>query len=44
VPPLPPHVEFDDVKAMVNSVMKGGPNAWRMVKQSLKGKAQEFLQ
>jgi pyruvate dehydrogenase (quinone) len=44
VPPLPPHVEFDDVKAMVSSVMKGDPNAWRLVKQSFKGKAQEFLQ
>lgn len=43
VPPLPPHVEFAEVKHMVGAVMKGDPNAWRMVKQSFKGKAQEFL-
>jgi pyruvate dehydrogenase (quinone) len=43
VPPIPPHVEFDDVKSMTSAIMKGDPKAWQMVKQSLRGKAQEFL-
>lgn len=42
VPPLPPHVEFEQVKAMAGAVLKGDPNAWRLVKQSFKGKLEEF--
>ncbi|MPY81419.1 MAG: thiamine pyrophosphate-requiring protein, partial [Actinophytocola sp.] len=44
VPPLPPHVEFADAKHMMSAVLKGDPNAAHMVKQTFKGKAQEFLQ
>ena len=44
VPPLPPHVEFDDAKAMMSAVLKRDPNAAHLVKQAFKGKAQEFLQ
>jgi pyruvate dehydrogenase (quinone) len=42
VPPLPPHVDWEDVKNMVGAVLKRDPSALHMVKQSFKGKAQEF--
>lgn len=44
VPPLPPHVEADEAQAMMSAVLKRDPNAGSMVKQSFKGKAQEFIQ
>jgi pyruvate dehydrogenase (quinone) len=43
VPPLPPHVKLEDVKNMASAVLKGDPAAAQLTKQSLKGKAQEFL-
>lgn len=43
VPPIPPHVEFDEIKSMTSAIMKGDPKAWQIVKQSFRGKAQEFL-
>ena len=44
VPPLPPHVELDEAKAMMRSVLKRDPAAASMVKHAFKGKAQELLQ
>ncbi|MCA1728901.1 MAG: protein kinase [Actinobacteria bacterium] len=41
-PPLPPHTRFEQVKVMAQALAKGDPNTLRMVKQSLKGKLQEF--
>ncbi len=42
VPPLPPHIRFEQAKQMAQALAKGDPNAVRIVKQSLKGKLQEF--
>jgi pyruvate dehydrogenase (quinone) len=42
VPPLPPHIRFEQAKQMAQALAKGDPNAMRIVKQSLKGKLQEF--
>jgi pyruvate dehydrogenase (quinone) len=42
VPPLPPHIRLEQAKMMAQALAKGDPNAMRIVKQSLKGKLQEF--
>ena len=43
VPPLPPHVLPEQAKMISQALFKGDPDAWDVVKQSFKGKAQEFL-
>lgn len=43
VPPLPPHVEMDEAKALLSAILKGDPAAGRIVRQGTKGKLQEFL-
>lgn len=43
VPPIPPHATFEQIKSTTEAVLRGEPNAWRMVTQGLKTKAQEFL-
>ena len=42
VPPLPPHIRFEQAKRLAQALVKGDPEAVRIVKQSLKGKFQEF--
>ena len=42
VPPLPPHIRFEQAKQMAQALLKRDPNAARIIKQSLKGKLQEF--
>jgi pyruvate dehydrogenase (quinone) len=42
VPPLPPHIRFEQAKELARALTKGDPNSVRIVKQSLKGKLQEF--
>ena len=42
VPPLPPHIRFEQAKMMSQALAKGDPNAMKIIKQSLKGKVQEF--
>jgi pyruvate dehydrogenase (quinone) len=42
VPPLPPHIRFEQAKGLTTSLLKGEPDAVKIVKQSLKGKLQEF--
>ncbi len=39
---MPPHIRFEQAKQMAQALAKGDPNAVRIVKQSLKGKLQEF--
>lgn len=34
--PLPPHINFDQAKGFIASMIKGDPSAYRMMKQSLK--------
>ncbi|NUT47823.1 MAG: thiamine pyrophosphate-requiring protein [Saccharothrix sp.] len=43
VPPIPPHATFDQVKSVTEAVLKGDPDAWHMVAQGVRTKAQELL-
>jgi pyruvate dehydrogenase (quinone) len=43
VPPVPPHATFDQMKAAATAVLKGDENAFGIMKEGLKIKAQEFL-
>jgi pyruvate dehydrogenase (quinone) len=42
VPPLPPHIRFEQAKQMARALVSRDPNTARIIKQSLKGKHQEF--
>jgi pyruvate dehydrogenase (quinone) len=42
VPPLPPHIRFEQAKGFATSLAKGGSDRGEMIKQSLKGKLEEF--
>jgi pyruvate dehydrogenase (quinone) len=42
VPPLPPHIKFDQAKKLAKA-LPGDPNTSRIVKESLKGKLEEFV-
>ena len=43
VPPIPPHADWDQVKATVSSVLHGDSDRVGMVRQGVKSKLQEFL-
>ena len=43
VPPLPPHIRFDQAKSLSQALLKGDPHAAGVLKQSFKGKLQEFV-
>ncbi len=43
VPPLPPHIRFDQAKGMARTIAKRDPAAGRMIRESLKGKLAEFV-
>jgi pyruvate dehydrogenase (quinone) len=36
VPPLPPHITFEQAKAYTASLFKGDPRGWQMIKHSLR--------
>jgi len=36
VPPLPPHITFEQARAYAASIVERDPNRWRMLKQSIK--------
>jgi pyruvate dehydrogenase (quinone) len=42
VPPLPPHIQFEQAKKLAQA-LPGDPARARIIKESLKGKAQEFI-
>src|SRR3954447_11349810 len=42
VPPLPPHIKFDQAKKMMKA-MRGDPARGEIMKQSIKGKLEEFV-
>jgi pyruvate dehydrogenase (quinone) len=42
VPPLPPHIRFEQAKQMAQALVKRDPNAARIIKQTIKGKLQDF--
>jgi hypothetical protein len=43
VPPLPPHIRFEQVKELSSALRAGDPAAPRFMKQSLRGKPAEIL-
>ncbi|MFF0430901.1 thiamine pyrophosphate-requiring protein [Streptomyces sp. NPDC004327] len=43
VPPIPPHADWDQIKAAASSVLKGDSDRKSVVRQGLKAKIQEFL-
>ena len=42
VPPLPPHIKFEQAKKLAKA-LPGDPHASRIIKESLKGKVEEFI-
>jgi pyruvate dehydrogenase (quinone) len=42
VPPLPPHIRFEQAKKMAKS-LPGDPHTGRIIRQSVKGKLEEFV-
>jgi pyruvate dehydrogenase (quinone) len=43
IPPIPPHATQEQIKSTMESLVKGDPDAWDMVKKGIKTKAQEFV-
>jgi len=43
VPPLPPHISFEQAKSFASSILKRDPNAGEMIRQSLKQLADTWL-
>ena len=43
VPPIPPHAEFEQVKSMMQAMLKGDPGGLHLVAQGVKTKIQEAL-
>jgi pyruvate dehydrogenase (quinone) len=42
VPPLPPHIKFEQAKKLAKA-LPGDPHARRIIKESFKGKVEEFI-
>jgi pyruvate dehydrogenase (quinone) len=42
IPPLPPHIRFEQAKSMAQALAKGEPHGVRIAWNSLKGKLEEF--
>ena len=42
VPPLPPHIRFEQVKKLA-SALPGDPHTGRIIKEAVKGKVEEFV-
>ena len=43
VPPIPPHATFAQAKATASAVLHGDEDAWGIVKEGIKQKAQQYL-
>jgi pyruvate dehydrogenase (quinone) len=43
VPPIPPHVTFDEMKSMTEAIVKGDPNGWHALAEMAKNKAAELF-
>lgn len=43
VPPIPPHVTYEEVKALASSLAHGDEDRWGVVKQGVKQKIQQVL-
>ncbi|MDK3258726.1 thiamine pyrophosphate-requiring protein [Blastococcus capsensis] len=42
VPPIPPHIDFSQMKSFTNAVLHGDPDSLGMIKQGIKGKLAEY--
>ncbi|WP_007024016.1 thiamine pyrophosphate-requiring protein [Saccharomonospora iraqiensis] len=42
MPPIPPHATFEQIKSTTEALLKGDPNAWHVLTQGARTKAQEF--
>jgi pyruvate dehydrogenase (quinone) len=42
VPPLPPHIKFEQAKKLAKA-LPGDPHAGRIIRESIKGKVEEFI-
>jgi pyruvate dehydrogenase (quinone) len=43
VPPIPPHIEWDQAKKLMQSIMAGDPDAREVIRHGLKEKIEEYL-
>lgn len=43
VPPIPPHVELDEIRNTAEALLKGDPDRWGVVREGLLTKAREFI-
>ena len=43
VPPIPPHTTFEQAKATATALLHGDEDAWGVVREGVKQKAQEYL-
>ncbi|WKG02699.1 thiamine pyrophosphate-requiring protein [Mycolicibacterium sp. HK-90] len=43
VPPIPPHVTYEQARSTVEAVAKGDPNGWHLITEIAKNKAAEVL-
>lgn len=43
VPPLPPHIRFEQAKELASAILHRDPATPQIVKQAVKGKVQEFV-
>jgi pyruvate dehydrogenase (quinone) len=43
VPPIPPHVTFEQAKDTASALLHGDEDAWGIVKEGVKQKVQEYL-
>jgi pyruvate dehydrogenase (quinone) len=43
VPPIPPHATYEQMKDMASAILEGDPNAWHVMVEGAKVKAQELV-
>ncbi len=43
IPPIPPHVNFKEAKAMASSLLRGDPDAAEVVRKLFRGKMREYV-
>lgn len=43
VPPLPPHISFDQAKAFYTAILKGEGDPWQLIKQAYKDIVESYL-
>jgi pyruvate dehydrogenase (quinone) len=43
VPPIPPHITYEQMKMTAESIAKGDPNGWHMIVEMVKNKAAEVI-